>query len=254
MNRIILKGLLNAGVLTPSQIICSTRRPETIKDLSEEYADIKITNENKIPATCDHIIIGVRPSEMVLALKEISPVINKASHIISIAAGISIESLEKELPCQITHILPSVPISVCSGVTLIAHSQSVSEENIRWTDESFNKVGTAVTIDEAHFEIGSDLMSCSPAFFAVIVHELSKSAMKHGFSEELATKLATAAFAGTGKMLSNGYSIEEIPKLVATPNGITEKGLKVLNEEMPVVWEKVIGMTSKEHDEIKGKD
>jgi pyrroline-5-carboxylate reductase len=74
-------------------------------------------------------------------------------------------------------------------------------------------------------------MSCGPAFLALVVEALASAGARHGLPEHEATALVVETMAGSAAYLEhNSLDTEELKRRVATPGGLTEKGLKVLEE------------------------
>ncbi len=249
MSGMIISGLLESGTIRPEELMITTRRMEKLDNIIRKYPGITTSpNACEVARHSGHLLLGVRPLDLIPLLMEIRSYLSPESHLISIAAGITTDDIGQIFPGQITRILPNIAVSVCSGVILVSHGRLVSEQARDWTEFVFTRLGFFLPADEGVFDTASDLMSCVPAFFSVIIEELASASERTGsFSREDAITLVSAAFSGTGALLASGMKTGDIPSLVATPGGITEQGMVVLKREMPGVWERVLEQTGHRH-------
>jgi pyrroline-5-carboxylate reductase len=75
------------------------------------------------------------------------------------------------------------------------------------------------------------IMSCGPAFVALVVDAMASAGARHGIEATQATRLVTETMAGTAAYLdANGLDPQELMGRVATAGGVTEKGLRVLED------------------------
>jgi pyrroline-5-carboxylate reductase len=74
-------------------------------------------------------------------------------------------------------------------------------------------------------------MSCGPAFVALVIDAMATAGARHGIESLQAVRLVTETMAGTAAYLdANGLDPQELMGRVATPGGVTEKGLRVLED------------------------
>lgn len=95
------------------------------------------------------------------------------------------------------------------------------------------------------FNVGTNLTSSGPAFLSAILLKFTESALKEGyFTREEVEEMVTQTMYGTLKLLQEeNMSLEEVMDLVATPGGITEEGLKVLDQGLPRVFQDLFRVT-----------
>ena len=75
------------------------------------------------------------------------------------------------------------------------------------------------------------LMSCGPAFMALVAESFADAGADHGLDRDDAVRMTVETMAGTAAYLSeHGYDTETIRTRVATPGGTTERGLMLLEE------------------------
>jgi len=88
-----------------------------------------------------------------------------------------------------------------------------------------------VGLDEPLIEPAMALMSCGPAFLALVVDALGDAGARHGLEPAQARRLVAETMGGTAAYLAaNDFDAAQLRRRVATPGGLTEKGLGVLEE------------------------
>jgi pyrroline-5-carboxylate reductase len=74
-------------------------------------------------------------------------------------------------------------------------------------------------------------MSCGPAFLALVVDALADAGARHGLEARQARRLVAETMGGTAAYLAaNDFDAADLRRRVATPGGLTEKGLRVLED------------------------
>jgi pyrroline-5-carboxylate reductase len=80
-------------------------------------------------------------------------------------------------------------------------------------------------------ETATAVMSCAPAWFALVAEALVDAGVEHGLEREEAGRLVAAALAGTGALLDEaGVSPAEVRRRVTSPGGLTERGTARLED------------------------
>jgi pyrroline-5-carboxylate reductase len=75
------------------------------------------------------------------------------------------------------------------------------------------------------------LMSCGPAFIALVIQAMADAGARHGLDPGQATRLVVETMAGTAAYLdANNLDPAELRRRVATPGGVTERGLQALED------------------------
>ena len=75
------------------------------------------------------------------------------------------------------------------------------------------------------------VMSCAPAWIALVAEALVDAGARHGLDREQAGRLVAETVAGTGEMLADaGVEPEELRRRVTSPGGLTERGTAALQE------------------------
>lgn len=255
MNNMLVEGFLETSARNPEDIIISTRTREKVNPLLERYPQIRIATSNtEVAESADLIIIGVKPLEVTRILKEISGIRGEEIHIISLAACVSTDLIAQIHPGKITRILPSVCSTVGEGISLCYHHNRVDPDSARNIEDLFAAISTVKLVREDLFEPAGDLMSCAPALLSRIFLEFALAGTRHSTLtlNECLEMVVSTAF-GTALMLQEGIGPEDLIHRVATPGGITEEGVKILERDLPVVFDRLFETTLAKYDLVKSR-
>ncbi len=238
MGTAILAGMLHHGY-KPEQIKLTTRAVEKADGLAKKY---KVTayvteyqpNANSLATEgADLIIIAVKPLNVSKVLDEIAVVLDPNALVVSVAAGITIETMSKHVAKtnQVVRAMPNTPALVGKGVTGIAFGVSVSQEQRMQVEELFSAVGKTLVIEEDQIDALSTISGSGPAYVFFFIEEFIKAAKEHGFSEDQAYLMVTETFLGASLLLTKTQADPaELRRQVTSPNGTTMKAIAILEE------------------------
>jgi pyrroline-5-carboxylate reductase len=153
-----------------------------------------------------------------------------AKGVISILGGVALAALRAAYGATpVVRMIPSVPVEVRQGVTCHARDPEADRELEAQAVELFRRVGLVVDLDEAQFEIATGLMSCAPAYVALVAEAQVDAGVRAGMPPDLAGELVAANIGGTAALLqARGMDTLAVRRMVTSPGGITARGLAAL--------------------------
>ncbi|MFN6316159.1 MAG: pyrroline-5-carboxylate reductase [Rhodoluna sp.] len=238
MGTAILAGMLHHGY-KPEQIKLTTRTVEKADGLAKKYMVTAYATEYQPNANslategADLIIIAVKPLNVSKVLDEIAVVLDPNALVVSVAAGITIETMSKHVAKtnQVVRAMPNTPALVGKGVTGIAFGVSVSQEQRMQVEELFSAVGKTLVIEEEQIDALSTISGSGPAYVFFFIEEFIKAAKENGFSEDQAYLMVTETFLGASLLLTKTQADPaELRRQVTSPNGTTMKAIAILEE------------------------
>lgn len=256
MGNMIIKSFLSSKALKPDKMIISTRTKSKLNDIKKEYPEIEITDDNVyLAGKCNKIFLFVSTPSVKEVIEEIKSELSQDSHIIYIAAALTIENVESIFRGKITKVIPSLTSEVKEGVSLVHNNEKVAKQDAEFVNSLFNSISDVKIIQEEDFEVGSDLTSCAPAFIAEIFMKFAEVSVKNSnFTNEEAEDMIIRTLYGTAKLLyEKNMSFKEVISRVATKGGITEEGIKILEKELPATFDELFKATLDKHKKIKEK-
>ncbi len=227
----LIRGLLEAGVLNAKQILASDPAESALEQLKLQ-AEVKTTSRNaEVAKQSEIILIAVKPDVMRSVLQEIRPFVSKEQLVISIAAGVTLKTIEENLDqgCRAVRVMPNTPCLVGAAAAAFSLGKNAIPEDARLVKALFETVGLAVQVQEKHLDAVTGLSASGPAYVFLMIEALSDGGVKMGLSRPVATQLAAQTVFGAAKMvLEMKKHPAELKDLVTSPGGTTIAGLHAL--------------------------
>lgn len=229
----IMKGIINSNWCEAKNIFVSDKNEDALKTLEKDYAVQTTLNNIDVVKNSKIILFAVKPFVLRDVLAEIKPYLTKEHIIFSIAAGISIKTMEEivgEIP--VVRIMPNTPALVNEGMSAICKGNYANDEHSKIALEIFKSVGKVVEADEKYIDIITAISGSGPAFYYYIIDEIAKAGEKLGLDYQTCLKLSAQTAYGSAKMImETDVNPEQLIVNVTTPGGCTAVGNEVLKEE-----------------------
>ncbi|MFL5301251.1 MAG: pyrroline-5-carboxylate reductase [Anaeromyxobacteraceae bacterium] len=231
MAEALVKGLLRAGVAAPEELVCTSRRKARGDELTTRYG-VRFTTSNVDAASqSDIVVLSVKPQVMNHLLAEISPVLDASKLVVSIAAGVPIEAIERKVGhgVRIVRTMPNTPALVGAGATALAAGSHATEADLAQAKSLFDAVGKSVVVDEPLLDAVTGLSGSGPAYIFLIIEALSDAGVKVGLPRYQAQELAAQTVLGSAQLLiETGEHPGRLKDQVTSPGGTAIAGLHTL--------------------------
>ncbi len=232
MGEALIKGILQARLVPPENIFASDADSAKLQLLEKEYK-IKICTDNCAAVIdSDIIIIAVKPQIVPHVLMEIKNSVKKKL-IISIAAGVTIETYENALPrgTKVVRIMPNIAATVQEAASAISPGSAASKDDLAIASSIFNAIGKSVILPEYLMDAVTGLSGSGPAYIFTIIEALADGGVYEGLDRKTARLLAAQTVLGAAKMvLEDGSHTAELKDMVTSPGGTTIRGLRVIED------------------------
>lgn len=234
MGGAILGGIVNSGIIDNEHVMASAKSDKTLEKIKSEYKVHVTKNSQKVAKFADLIVIAVKPNIYDEVLEEIKDEIDEDKIVITIAAGKTIESVEKIISDdkKIVRTMPNTPALVGEGMTSISPNKNITEEELNFVQALFDSIGKSEVVEEdlIHAVIGAS--GSSTAYTFMFIESIADGAVLAGMKRADAYKFAAQAVLGAAKMvLETGKHPGELKDMVCSPGGTTIEAVKVLEEE-----------------------
>ena len=191
--------------------------------------------KEEIINNAETIFFGLKPNVMPGALRESASAIKQRKDmptIVSLAAGVSLETLNTLLPkTRIIRVMPNLNSAICAGMSAICANALCDESSISQVTHFMSACGNTTIIDEQYFDIFSVLAGSSPAFAYIFIDSLARGALALGMPKKQALEIAAQSVFGSAKMLlETDEHPWELADRVCSPGGITIEGIRALQE------------------------
>lgn len=179
------------------------------------------------------IILCTKPKDIPVVCREIAPVIQKDAVIMSMGAGISLDTMKENLPYNqfIFRIMTNTPIKQKLSVNAMIHTDNVPAELVAMVKAMLETVGRVVYLkNEAQFHAFTALYGCGPAYMFLILQYLEAAADKHGLmleDKEFRRECLIQLMEGSAVLLKNeGLTFEKARANVTSKDGATDAAIK----------------------------
>lgn len=228
----LIKGIIKSDLYPPEMIKTSDIDTDKTKKINENYNVEGMLSNRDLVKTCDIIILSVKPQVINAVFKDIKGEIRNDHVVISIAAGIKIAMIQsflgKDVP--VIRIMPNTPALIQKGVSAIAASKNATDDQVSVALDIFNSVGTAFSIEEEMMDAVTALSGSGPGFIFKIMECFVEAAENQGFDSDTALEMVIRTFLGSAILAEKSeLSLSELRRMVTSPGGTTEAGLKYLD-------------------------
>jgi len=230
MGSALVRGFLNAK-MTKKSLLASDHNKEKLKLLCNDTG-IKMAHDNiELVGRSEIVIIAVKPKDLEKVLDEIFGSVGEKL-VVSTVAGVPIAVFERKLKgAKVVRIMPNIACSVGEGAIAFSAGSQVRRKDLRRVNELLDKLGISLELPENKLDAVTGLSGSGLAFYSFVIKAMALAGMEEGLPEDVALKLAVQTAKGVGKLLfETGMDPEELVRMVRSPGGTTEAGLKKLEE------------------------
>lgn len=233
MAKAMIYGLLHTELFIENDIYVYDVDQEKANQLKEEY-DVNVSKSNiDLVDETDIIVFAVKPYIIKEVIKEIKDVVTMEKLILSIAAGIKVETIENHFDktVKVVRIMPNTAALVNEGMTALTFNKEVSRSEQLISRNIVESFGKSIVLEEKYFDIFTSICASSPAFVYMFIEALSSCGEEEGLDKHDVYRIVAQSVLGSAKMV---LETKEEPLVlkdnVCTKGGTTIEGVKVLEK------------------------
>jgi pyrroline-5-carboxylate reductase len=223
MGEALVGGLLAAGWASPAEVGVTEPIAARRDELSARYAGVRVLDE---VVEADGAVIAVKPAEVASACATVV-----ADRVLSIAAGVSIATLESALPGKpaVVRAMPNTPALIGAGAAAISAGANADDDDLSWAEGILGAVGDVVRVPEKLLDAVTGLSGSGPAYVFLVAEARVDAGVLAGLPREVSARLATQTLLGSARLLAeSGDTAEVLRGQVTSPGGTTAAGLRAL--------------------------
>lgn len=227
MGFVLIDSVIN--VVGKHNTFCFDVDKEKLNKVKKVYKVNTLNSNVELVSCVDVILLAVKPQQMVELLKEIRAYIKKHL-IISIAAGVKVETIQKILgkKVEIVRTMPNLPIKVDCGVTAMCRNRFCSDSNYKLAKKIFECKGIVLEVKEDFMDIITAISGSGPAYIFYISEILQNIAKSLNLPKKIIPDLVNYTILGAAKMLvQESSSACELKDSVTSKGGTTEQALNI---------------------------
>lgn len=238
MGQAIVNGLLRAEWLPRERVIVTAEDQPAADSLREKFG-VEATTDNL--AACqgaEIVLVCLKPHRHAEILED--PAMRAAlagKLLISIAAGLSLETLGKMVPdTAVIRAMPNTPSRIGKGMTVICRlsdgsANAANDEQAAIATRIFESVGGCLEIGPEHMDAVTSLNGSGPAFVYMMIEAMADGGVMMGLPRKVALTIAARVFNGAAAMvLDTDMHPAVLKDQVTTPAGCTIAGVLTMED------------------------
>ena len=231
MGETLLSGLIRGG-FEAAELVVGEKRPERAAELREKYA-VKVVDQLAEAATADTVALVVKPQDMGEVLGEIGPLVSAGQLVVSLAAGITTDYIERHLPdgVAVVRVMPNTPALVDEGMAAISPGTHCDEEHLVRAEQLLATTGRVVRVPEKQQDAVTAISGSGPAYLFFVVEAMIEAGVHLGLPRSTATELVVQTVVGSAKLLrETGTHPTVLREQVTSPGGTTAAAIRELED------------------------
>jgi pyrroline-5-carboxylate reductase len=214
-------------------VLCFDPVAERAQALARETGGEALTSGAAVAGESDLVVLCHKPAQLREVAREVAPHAKAVASILAATPLAALKSAYEGLP--VYRFLPSLAAEVRRGAVVQA-AAAEREATLSRSDTLdaqvkglFGELGTLVTLEDSLVDVAMGLMSCAPAYVALVAEAQVDAGVRRGIPSAHAAALVTETLAGTAELLrARDYDTLAVRREVTSPGGTTARGLDAL--------------------------
>ncbi len=227
----LLGGWLAAGMASAD--IRAVERDALRAAQVEDTLDVRVVSALEAAETADVVVLAIPAPGLPDLLTAVGTRLDPDCLVLSLAAGATIELIERHLPVgmAVVRAMPNTAVSAREGMCVLSPGPDADEEHLLRAEQLLRPVGEVIRVPEDQQDAATALCGSGPAFFYEIFDHMIRAGMRLGVTEEAAGLMVVQAAAGAVAMVRHTRRAPaHLREAVATRGGTTQAALAVLGE------------------------
>jgi len=225
-------------------VLCADPVAERARSLAAEVGGEALASNAEVAARAELLVLCHKPAQLAAVAAEIGA---GKTPVASILAVTPLAALREAYPGRpVYRFIPSLPVEVRQGAVVQAAEPGAvpGDPSSSTADggadaeraaldtavaELFAELGTLVVLDDALLDVATGLMSCAPAYVALVAEAQVDAGVRRGIPAAQGAQLVVQTLAGTAELLRRrDYDTMAVRREVSSPGGLTARGVDAL--------------------------
>jgi pyrroline-5-carboxylate reductase len=231
MGEALLGGMLRAR-WQPSDVVVVEKRAERAAQLQDTYG-VRVLPAVEAAAGASVLLLVVKPQDMNALLADVSPAVDPAALVLSLAAGITTGFVEERLPegVAVARAMPNTPALVSQGMAALSPGRHCHDGQLALAEEVLAAVGKVVRVPETSLDAVTAVSGSGPAYVFYVAEAMIDAGVLLGLTRAIATELVAQTIYGSATMLCEpGAHPTMLRENVTSPGGTTAAALRELDD------------------------
>ena len=231
MGEALLSGLLRAG-RSAADLTVTTQGAERAATLTQRYG-VEVASNAAAVESADTLVIAVKPQDMAELLEDIASHVSADQLVVSVAAGITTDFIEKRLgpDVPVVRVMSNTPVLVDQAMSAISAGSHALEQHLKRAEELLQPVGNTIRVPESQQDAVTALSGSGPAYFFYLVEAMTDAGILLGLPRAVAHDLIVQTAIGAAIMLrDSGESPQALREAVMSPAGTTIAAIREMED------------------------
>jgi pyrroline-5-carboxylate reductase len=208
-------------------VLCTDVLPGRAEALAQEVGGEALASNAELARRADVVVLCHKPAQLEDVAAEIR---DDAKAVASILGGVPLADVKAAYPARpVYRFLPSTPVELREGVVVRAQDAQQDPALDEQVVALFAELGLLVEVADGLVDAAMGLMSCAPAYVALLAEAQVDAGVRHGLPPDKAAEMVVQTFAGTAALLrERGNDTLAVRREVTSPGGSTARGLAAL--------------------------
>ncbi|HUB72500.1 MAG TPA: pyrroline-5-carboxylate reductase dimerization domain-containing protein [Solirubrobacteraceae bacterium] len=227
-------------------VLCADPIAGRAQALAAELGGEALATNAEVAARAELLVLCHKPAQLAQVAGEVG---EGTTPVASILAVTPLAALRTAYPGRpVYRFVPSLPVEVRQGAVVQAAGRAVASAadgaaagrvgELAPADDPdldaavaalFAELGTLVTLDDALVDVAMGLMSCAPAYVALVAEAQIDAGVRRGVPAAQGAELVVQTLAGTAELLRRrGHDTMAVRREVSSPGGLTARGVDAL--------------------------
>ncbi|HTW43742.1 MAG TPA: pyrroline-5-carboxylate reductase dimerization domain-containing protein [Solirubrobacteraceae bacterium] len=212
-------------------VLCADPIAERARSLAAEVGGEALASNAEVAARAELLVLCHKPAQLAAVAAEIGAGGASETPVASILAVTPLTALRAAYPGRpVYRFIPSLPVEVRQGAVVQAADQQAGDPQMDAAVAAlFAQLGTLVVLDDALLDVATGLMSCAPAYVALVAEAQIDAGVRRGIPAAQGAQLVVQTLAGTAQLLrTRDYDTLAVRREVSSPGGLTARGVDAL--------------------------
>ena len=220
-------------------VLCSDPLAGRARALAAEVGGEALADNAEVARRADLVILAHKPAQLHEVASEVAPHARAVASILAVTPLAALREAYAGKP--VYRFMPSLPVEVRQGALVQAIDGGGAEDGIpsgggrgdreldRAVHDLFAELGTLVVLDDSLLDVAMGLMSCGPAYVALVAEAQVDAGVRRGIPAAQGAPLVVQTLAGTAELIrTREHDMVSVRREVTSPGGLTARGLAAL--------------------------
>lgn len=218
------------------QVVLANRTRAKAEALAAELGCTVAEDNTAAAAQAEVVFLCVKPQMLREVTEALAPVLGAGQTVVSIAAGVRLESLRAWLSGAqgrpaLVRVMPNTPAAIGRGMLALTEEEGTPAERVAAVEALLAPAGRIEPIAEGQIDAFSAVAGCGPAFVYLFIEALADGGVAAGLPRAQAMTYAAQMVLGSAAMvLESGKHPGQLKDEVCSPGGSTIAGVAALEK------------------------